>query len=99
MNEINYSIISINLKGYILSWNKSSTDLYGYEKKDIIGKHISFLYKTNEHIKLTKLIDNTLSGCCFEDSFELINKSKIVKYISLRFSILPNYRGKPYIRI
>jgi len=37
------AIISKDLDGYILSWNKGAERLYGYTSNDTVGKHVSML--------------------------------------------------------
>ncbi len=37
------AIISANLEGEILSWNKAAQRIYGYESREVVGKDISLL--------------------------------------------------------
>jgi len=95
LNELNHSIISFDLEGNIITWNKSSTDLYGYDESEIVGKHISILYQNTQYEKLQLLINNALKNNYFRDSFEIITKLNIIKDIDLTLSLLYDKKGKP----
>lgn len=49
INQINDSIISTDLDGYITTWNNAAEKQLGYSTEDIIGKHISTIYPDDEH--------------------------------------------------
>ncbi|MFB2937675.1 PAS domain S-box protein [Aerosakkonemataceae cyanobacterium BLCC-F154] len=44
IDQIHDAVISMNLSGYINTWNKGAERLYGYSAAEIAGKHISILY-------------------------------------------------------
>ena len=37
-------ILTLDLDGVILSWNKGAENLYGYSSKEICGRHLSMLF-------------------------------------------------------
>lgn len=41
---VDYAIIGLNHKGKITSWNSGAKKIKGYQKDEIIGKHISIFY-------------------------------------------------------
>jgi PAS domain S-box-containing protein len=40
-----YSIITLDLKGHVISWNPGARRLLGYMKEEIIGQHVSIFYE------------------------------------------------------
>lgn len=44
INQIQETVISINLDGYVTSWNAGAKKMLGYSVEEALGKHISFIY-------------------------------------------------------
>ncbi len=55
------AIITKSLEGSILSWNKGAEQIYGYSKKEIIGKNISILAPPELKNEIKELIDKIQS--------------------------------------
>ncbi len=47
-NATDYAIFMIDVKGRIISWNSGAQKLLGYKKDEIIGKHFSILYSSED---------------------------------------------------
>jgi diguanylate cyclase (GGDEF)-like protein/PAS domain S-box-containing protein len=45
LDQIHDSIITMDLAGFILSWNRGAEKLFGCSANDVIGKNIIFLYE------------------------------------------------------
>lgn len=45
---VDYSIFTLNLEGYITSWNTGAEQTFGYSAHEIVGKHYALLFKKNE---------------------------------------------------
>lgn len=45
---LDYAIISLDKKGYILDWNKGAEQLKGYTALEIVGKHFRMFYPKEE---------------------------------------------------
>ena len=43
-----YSIIAADLEGAIVLWNEGAWRLYGYEQREILGRHTSVLHTEND---------------------------------------------------
>ena len=56
------AIITKSLEGFILSWNKGAEQIYGYSKKEIIGKNISILAPPELKNEIEELIDKIKSN-------------------------------------
>ncbi|MES2395976.1 MAG: ATP-binding protein [Bacteroidota bacterium] len=52
-NIMGYAIFMIDITGHILSWNQGAVNINGYLEEEIIGKHISVFY-TSEDIEQRK---------------------------------------------
>lgn len=48
INQIEETVISVNLDGYVTSWNTGAEKLLGYTADEALGKHISFVYPAED---------------------------------------------------
>lgn len=48
LDQIHESVITMDLAGFILSWNLGAEKLFGYRAEEAIGQNILFLYDDNE---------------------------------------------------
>jgi PAS domain S-box-containing protein len=48
INQIQETVISIDLDGYVMSWNQGAEKLLGYPVEEALGKHISFIYPVED---------------------------------------------------
>ena len=48
LDQIHESVITMDLAGFILSWNLGAEKLFGYTASEAIGQNILFLYETDE---------------------------------------------------
>ncbi|MDO8932794.1 MAG: EAL domain-containing protein [Rhodocyclaceae bacterium] len=44
LDQIHESVITMDLDGYITSWNRGAERLFGYAAAEVVGRHILFLY-------------------------------------------------------
>ncbi len=44
LDQIHESVITMDLAGYITSWNKGAEQLFGYRSEEAVGRNILFLY-------------------------------------------------------
>ena len=44
INQIQETVISIDLDGHVMSWNRGAEKMLGYSVEEALGKHISFIY-------------------------------------------------------
>lgn len=50
MDHIHESVITMDLAGFILSWNAGAERLFGYSSQEAIGRNVLFLYESDESI-------------------------------------------------
>ncbi len=56
IDQIHDSVVSTDLDGNIISWNKGAERLFGYTAEEAIGNHISFVYPENQHTFLQEQV-------------------------------------------
>ena len=48
LDQIHESVLTLDLTGYITSWNKGAEQLFGYTSVEAVGRNILFLYEDEE---------------------------------------------------
>jgi PAS domain S-box-containing protein len=48
INQIQETLISMDLDGYVMSWNTGAEKMLGYSVEEALGKHISFIYPVED---------------------------------------------------
>jgi len=48
IDQIHDSVVSTDLNGVVVSWNRGAERLFGYTKEEAVGRHISFVYSENQ---------------------------------------------------
>jgi len=88
------AIIATNLDGEIISWNKASEKIYGYTKKEILGKNFLILAPNEKEENGFKVLNKIKKGEEIKN-FELkvltINSEEI--YLSTNISPIRNHFG------
>ena len=88
IEQIHDSVISTDLNGIITSWNYGATKLLGYEKREVLGEHISMLYSAEEFKSITKKIDTLVQEGSLESTTQLIKKTGEIIDAELSLSVL-----------
>lgn len=64
------AIITTDLDGSILFWNRGAENLYGYTKEEVVGGPISIIYSDGDKERLGRLIGELITGNDV-DAFEM----------------------------
>lgn len=88
VNSSDDAIISKNLNGIILSWNKAANKMFGYTEEEAIGKHISIIIPADRIDEETQIIENVRKGIKV-DHFETIRVAKNGKEINISLTVSP----------
>ncbi len=48
INQIQETVISTDLDGYVVSWNRGAENMLGYPVEEALGNHISFIYPAED---------------------------------------------------
>ncbi|UJH90755.1 PAS domain S-box protein [Antarcticibacterium sp. 1MA-6-2] len=89
------AIISKDLTGKIISWNRSAQRIFGYTEEEVLGKHITILIPEYLLEEETQILSKIRQGRRV-DHFETIRKAKNGKEIPLSITVSPlrNFKGK-----
>lgn len=93
--QMHESVNTTDLKGNITSWNKGSEVLYGYKADEVIGKHISLLYLTEEYEDFIKNIPILMKTGECRVVLHLIKKSREMLVVNISLSLLRDSKGIP----
>ena len=91
LEQIHESVITMDLAGFILSWNRGAEKLFGYSSQEVIGKNILFLYEDAED---SGLFDTFLEHGGREMEVLRRKKSGEVFWASLSLSSLCDQHGQ-----
>jgi two-component system sensor histidine kinase/response regulator len=69
------SIIGTDLAGTILSWNRGAQTLFGYAPDEVVGKHITLLFRPDRHADHT----DTLRKITREERIEHFESVRVAK--------------------
>jgi PAS domain S-box-containing protein len=82
------AIISKTLEGYITTWNKAAERTFGYEEKEVIGKHISLLIPADRMNEEDLIISQIRDGQRIQH-FQTIRVKKDGSTIPISLTISP----------
>ncbi len=84
----NDAILSKDLDGIILSWNKSAERIYGYRSQEAIGKSIYELVPPEKQDEVTQILSTIRRGEAIE-RLETVRLRKDNKKIDISLSVSP----------
>jgi PAS domain S-box-containing protein len=82
------AIVSKDLNGIIISWNKAAESLFGYAAEDVIGKSITTLIPNELHDEEPKILERIRRGGRL-DHYETIRQRKDGSRVAVSLSISP----------
>jgi two-component system, cell cycle sensor histidine kinase and response regulator CckA len=82
------AIISKNLDGIIMSWNKGAERIFGYQEKEVIGKPVTLLMPPERYNEEPAILAGIRRGERF-DHYETVRKRKDGSLIDISLSISP----------
>lgn len=93
LEQIQDSVITMDLGGYITSWNRGAEQLFGYGTEEVLGRHILFLYADEDEESLD--FDAFLEHGSHAMEVRRRKKSGEVFWASLSLSLMRDEAGKP----
>jgi len=88
------AILTENLSGVVVTWNKSAERIYGYTQEEIVGQPVTMLYPPHRALELRELLDSLRRGARIEHfETERVHKNGNRIYVSLTMSPIQNSRG------
>ncbi|MGQ3889838.1 EAL domain-containing protein [Legionella sp. CNM-1927-20] len=82
------AIISVNMRGIILSWNNAAEQLYQYSAEEIIGQSFKLLFPKERHSEFKKIIQQIEAGAKITH-YETIFESKKGNLLNVTLTISP----------
>lgn len=82
------AIISKDLNGIILSWNKGAEQIFGYTAKEMIGKHVSLLAVPERGDEISTILDKIRRGERIEH-YETVRRRKDGRQIAISLAVSP----------
>lgn len=95
IQQIHDSVITTDLKGYIIDWNLGSEHMFGYSADEVIGKHVTILHDIKNFPSFKKAYATLIRTGSYTTDVSLIKKSKEHIYVSLSTSILKDENDNP----
>ncbi len=95
IEQIHDSVITTDLRGYIIDWNSGSERMFGYSADEVIGKHITILHDIKTFPGFKKAYVTLIRTGSYTMDVSLITKSKKKIYVSLSTSILKDENSNP----
>ena len=95
LDQINDSVITMDLAGFITQWNKGAERLFGYSEKEAVGNNILFLYADEDEDGGPQLQDTFLEQGGREMEVRRRRKSGETFWASLTLSLIHDADGEP----
>ncbi|MDP1651932.1 MAG: EAL domain-containing protein [Rhodocyclaceae bacterium] len=96
LDQIHESVITMDMGGYIIGWNRGAVNMFGYSAAEVIGKHILFLYADPDAADDSDgFRDVFLDQGGREMEVRRRRKSGEVFWASLQLSLLRDETGQP----
>ncbi|MFA6442667.1 MAG: EAL domain-containing protein [Sterolibacterium sp.] len=95
LDQINDSVITMDLAGFITHWNKGAERLFGYTEKEAVGNNILFLYADEDEEDEPQLQDTFLEHGGREMEVRRRRKSGEIFWASLSLSLIRDADGEP----
>jgi PAS domain S-box-containing protein len=94
LDQLHDALVTTDLDGYVISWNKAATRLYGHAPEEAMGKHITFLYPKEEHeFLLNQVIGPVKKKGSHDVEVRVRKKSGEEAYVHLFLSLLQDGNG------
>jgi PAS domain S-box-containing protein len=90
------AIVSKDLDGYILTWNKSAERLFGYTAEEAIGRHITIIIPDERRDEETEVLRRIRNGQTVEH-FETVRRRKDGSFVDISLTVSPIRRGDEII--
>lgn len=96
INQIQESVITVDLNGYVTSWNHGAERLLGYTAQEALGKHISFVYPEEDREFLEKhVLAPVRANGTHQIEIRRRTKSGALRFAQLSLTLLRNEGGSP----
>ncbi len=96
INQIQETVISIDLDGHVMSWNKGAEKTLGYSVNEALGKHISFIYPEEDREFLEcEVIGPAKAKGTHQVEVRRLTKSGALRFAQLSLTLLRDDTDSP----
>jgi PAS domain S-box-containing protein len=96
INQIQETVISIDMEGYVMSWNSGAEKMLGYPVEEALGKHISFVYPVEDREFLEhEVIDPVKAKGTHQVEIRRRTKSGAERFAQLSLTLLKDDTDSP----
>ncbi len=96
INQIQESVITVDMNGYVTSWNHGAEQLLGYTATEALGKHISFVYPEEDREFLEHhVLALVKAKGTHQVEIRRRTKSGALRFAQLSLTLLRNDSGDP----
>lgn len=96
INQIQETVISIDLDGYVMSWNRGAEKMLGYSVEEALGKHISFIYpEEDREILEREVIGPAKAKGTHQVEVRRRTKSGALRFAQLSLTVLKDETDSP----
>lgn len=96
INQIQETVISIDLDGHVMSWNRGAEKMLGYPVEEALGKHISFIYPEEDREFLEReVIGPVKVKGTHQIEVRRRTKSGALRFAQLSLTLLRNDTNSP----
>ena len=96
INQIQETVISIDLDGHVLSWNRGAEKMLGYSVEEALGKHISFIYPEEDREFLEReVIGPVKVKGTHQVEVRRRTKSGVLRFAQLSLTLLKDDTNSP----
>jgi len=82
------AILSKDLTGIVMSWNRGAERMYGYPAEEVVGKHISILAPSDRSDEVSKILQKIVDGETV-DHYESVRVTKDGRPLDVSLSVSP----------
>ncbi len=96
INQIQETVISIDLDGHVMSWNRGAEKMLGYSVEEALGKHISFIYPEEDREVLEReVIGPAKAKGTHQVEVRRQTKSGALRFAQLSLTLLKDETDSP----
>ena len=96
INQIQETVIAIDLGGRVMNWNRGAETMLGYSKEEALGKHISFIYPEEDHEYLEHQVLGPVKAIgTHQVEVRRLTKSGALRVAQLSLTLLKDDTGSP----
>jgi PAS domain S-box-containing protein len=96
INQIQETVITVDLNGYVTSWNHGAEQLLGYTAQEALGRHISFVYPEEDREFLERdVLIPAKTKATHQIEIRRRTKSGALRFAQLSLTLLRDDGGAP----